>query len=119
MKKKNYMPKTPKEKGLLVGAIICIVIFIPCLIFIMEGIGIIPFLIIDSSFTGLFFSLVEESILKILNVTEETVNVGDQSVSRIFKQINPLEKTKGFIGIFSTNVTIGFCMGYNKYFMIK
>lgn len=46
MKKKNYMPKTPKEKGLFVGAIICIVIFIPCLIFIMEGIGIIPFLII-------------------------------------------------------------------------
>lgn len=40
------MPKTPKEKGLFVGAIICIVIFIPCLIFIMEGIGIIPFLII-------------------------------------------------------------------------
>jgi flagellar basal body-associated protein FliL len=46
MKKNNYMPKTPKEKGLFVGAIICIVIFIPCLIFIMEGIGIIPFLII-------------------------------------------------------------------------
>ena len=46
MKKKNYMPKTPKEKGLFVGAIICVVIFIPCLIFIMEGIGIIPFLII-------------------------------------------------------------------------
>ena len=46
MKKKNYMPKTPKEKGLFAGAIICIVIFIPCLIFIMEGIGIIPFLII-------------------------------------------------------------------------
>jgi flagellar basal body-associated protein FliL len=46
MKKKNYMPKTPKEKGLFVGAIICIVVFIPCLIFIMEGIGIIPFLII-------------------------------------------------------------------------
>ena len=46
MKKKNYMPKTSKEKGLFVGAIICIVIFIPCLIFIMEGIGIIPFLII-------------------------------------------------------------------------
>ena len=48
MKKNNnkYMPKTPKEKGLMVGAIICIVIFIPCLIFIMEGIGIIPFLII-------------------------------------------------------------------------
>ena len=46
MKKKSYMPKTPKEKGLFVGAIICIVIFIPCLIFIMEGIGIIPFLII-------------------------------------------------------------------------
>ena len=46
MKKKNYMPKTPKEKGLFVGAIICVVIFIPCLIFIVEGIGIIPFLII-------------------------------------------------------------------------
>ncbi len=46
MKKNNYMPKTQKEKGLFVGAIICIVIFIPCLIFIMEGIGIIPFLII-------------------------------------------------------------------------
>ncbi len=48
MKNNNnkYMPKTPKEKGLFVGAIICIVIFIPCLIFIMEGIGIIPFLII-------------------------------------------------------------------------
>lgn len=46
MKKNNYMPKTPKEKGLFIGAIICIVIFIPCLIFIMEGIGIIPFLII-------------------------------------------------------------------------
>ena len=48
MKKNNnkYMPKTPKEKGLMVGAIICVVVFIPCLIFIMEGIGIIPFLII-------------------------------------------------------------------------
>ena len=41
MKKNNnkYMPKTPKEKGLMVGAIICVVVFIPCLIFIMEGIG--------------------------------------------------------------------------------
>ena len=34
MKKNNnkYMPKTPKEKGLMVGAIICVVVFIPCLI---------------------------------------------------------------------------------------
>ena len=36
-----------KEKGLFVGMIVCIVIFIPCLIFIVEGIGIIPFLIIS------------------------------------------------------------------------
>ena len=46
MKKKNYMPKTPKEKGLFVGTIVCLVVFILSLVFIIEGIGIIPFLII-------------------------------------------------------------------------
>ena len=73
-----------------------------------------PFLVTDSSFVGLLFSFVEESILNILKVTEDTVNMGLQSVSKISKQTNPLEKTKGFIGIFSTNVTIGFCIGYKN-----
>ena len=49
-----------------------------------------------------------------LKVTEETVKTGDQSVSKIFKQINPFENTNGFIGIFPTKVTEGFCKGYNK-----
>ena len=53
-------------------------------------------------------------MLKILKVTEETVKTGLQSVSKISKQINPFEKTKGFIGIFSTNVTNGFCKGYKN-----
>ena len=53
-------------------------------------------------------------MLKILKVTEETVKTGLQSVSKISKQINPFEKTKGFIRIFSTNVTNGFCKGYKN-----
>ena len=58
--------------------------------------------------------MVDESILRTLNVTEETLNIGDQSVSKISKQTNPFEKTKGFIGVFSTHVTIGFCIGYKN-----
>ena len=56
----------------------------------------------------------DESILNILKVTADVVNIGDQSVSKISKQTNPFEKTKGFTGIWSTNVTVGFCMGYIK-----
>ena len=67
---------------------------------------------ISSSLAGFFFSVVDESMLRILNVTEETLNIGDQSVSKISKQTNPFEKTKGFIGIFSMKVTEGFCNGY-------
>jgi len=57
--------------------------------------------------------VVDESILRTLNVIEETLNMGDQSVSKISKQTNPFEKMKGFTGIFSMKVTEGFCIGYN------
>ena len=73
-----------------------------------------PFLVTDSSFVGLLFSFVEESILNILKVTEDTVNMGLQSVSKISKQTNPFEKTTGFTGILSTKVTEGFFKGYNN-----
>ena len=48
MEKNNrkFMPKTPKEKGLFAGALVCIGVFTFSLIFITIGIGIIPFLII-------------------------------------------------------------------------
>ena len=65
-----------------------------------------------SSLTGFFFSFVEESIDNTLKVTEDVFNIGDQSVSNIDKQINPFEKTYGLIGIFPTNVTSGFSIGY-------
>ena len=67
----------------------------------------------SSSLAGFFFSVVDESMLKMLKVTEETLKIGDQSVSKISKQTNPFEKTKGFTGIFSMKVTEGFCIGYN------
>ena len=44
-------------------------------------------------------TFVEESIDNILKVTEETLRQGDHSVSKIDKQMNPLEKTNGLIGI--------------------
>ena len=47
-----------------------------------------------------------------LKVTEETFKAGDQSVSNMDKQINPFEKTKGFIGILPTKVTAGLSIGY-------
>lgn len=48
MEKNNrkFMPKTPKEKGLFAGALVCIGVFTFSFIFITIGIGIIPFLII-------------------------------------------------------------------------
>ena len=65
-----------------------------------------------ASFKGFLFSFVEESIDNILNVTDETFNAGDHSVSSIDKQINPFEKTKGLIGILFTKVTAGLSIGY-------
>ena len=47
----------------------------------------------SSSLAGFFFSVVDESMLKMLKVTEETLKIGDQSVSKISKQTNPFEKT--------------------------
>jgi hypothetical protein len=48
MKNNNnkYMPKTPKEKGLFAGALVCMGVFVLSFAFIVMGIGIIPFLII-------------------------------------------------------------------------
>ena len=66
----------------------------------------------NSSFTGFLFTVVPDSILIILKVTDVIVKTGVQSVSNISKQINPLEKTYGLTGIFSTNVTEGFFNGY-------
>ena len=65
-----------------------------------------------ASVGGFIFFFVEESIDKILKVTEETFKAGDQSVSNMDKQINPFEKTKGFIGILPTKVTAGLSIGY-------
>ncbi len=49
-----------------------------------------------------------------LNVTVDTVNAADHSVSNIDKQINPFEKTYGLIGILLTKVTAGLSNGYKK-----
>lgn len=40
------MPKTPREKGLFAGALVCMGVFVLSFAFIVMGIGIIPFLII-------------------------------------------------------------------------
>ena len=48
----------------------------------------------------------------ILKAIVETFSDGDQSVSKIFKQINPFEKTKGLIGMFSIKVTAGLSIGF-------
>ena len=48
-----------------------------------------------------------------LKAIDETFNEGDHSVSNIFKQIKPFEKTKGLMGIWSTKVTAGLSIGYN------
>ena len=65
-----------------------------------------------SSLTGFFLIFVEESIDNILKVTEETLRQGDHSVSNIDKQMNPLEKTNGLIGIWlPIKVTAGLSYG--------
>ena len=46
MKNKNYMPKTPREKGMFVGALACIAVFTIAFIFIVLGVSIIPSLIV-------------------------------------------------------------------------
>ena len=46
-----------------------------------------------------------------LNVTVDTVNAADHSVSNIDKHINPFENTKGLIGTVPTNVTAGLSIG--------
>ena len=66
-----------------------------------------------SSLIGFLFSFVLESIDNILNAIWDIFNEGDHSLSKIFKQINPFEKTKGLTGIFSINVTEGLSKGYN------
>ena len=90
MKKKNYMPKTPKEKGLFVGAIICVVIFIPCLIFIVEGIGIIPFLIIALLAIGgaMAFALYARKIID-ARLKEEETNEGQPKAEEPVKKEAP------------------------------
>ena len=51
---------------------------------------------------------------KMLKVICDIFSDGDHSLSKIFKQINPLEKTNGFTGILSIKVTIGLSKGYKK-----
>ncbi len=46
MKNKNFMPKTPREKGMFVGALACIAVFTIAFIFIVLGVSIIPSLIV-------------------------------------------------------------------------
>lgn len=97
MKKKNYMPKTPKEKGLFVGMIICIVIFIPCLIFITEGIGIIPFLIIAllAIGGGLALALYARKIIDARLNEEEAAEGGtkkEEPAPAIKKEPEPVKK---------------------------
>lgn len=46
MKNKNFMPKTPREKGMFVGALACIAVFTISFIFIVLGVSIIPSLIV-------------------------------------------------------------------------
>ena len=41
-KKRNYMPKTPKEKGMFVGSLVCVGVFTFSLIMVTIGTGIIP-----------------------------------------------------------------------------
>ena len=65
-----------------------------------------------SSLNGFLFSFVAESIDKMLNTIWDIFKEGDHSLSKIFKQINPLEKTKGLIGILSIKVTAGLSKGY-------
>ena len=64
-----------------------------------------------SSLRGFLLSFVEESIDKILKTIWATLSEGDHSVSKIFKQIKPFEKTKGLIGILSIKVTAGLSKG--------
>ena len=95
MKKKNYMPKTPKEKGLFVGAIICIVIFIPCFIFIVEGIGIIPFLTIALLALGgsMAFGLYARKIIDARLKEEEAAEGGiKQEESAPAKEPEPVKE---------------------------
>ena len=74
----------------------------------------IPLAQIISSLAGFLFSLVWDSIDNILKVICDILNDGDQSLSKIFRQINPLEKTYGFIGILSIKVTVGLSKGYKN-----
>ena len=122
MKKKNYMPKTPKEKGLFVGAIICIVIFIPCLIFIMEGIGIIPFLIIALLAIGggmalAFYArkiidarLKEEEESEEQPKVEEPVKAKEPEPEPVFEEepapVQPVEKKKPNKAVFAVVIPI-------------
>ena len=70
-----------------------------------------PLAQILSSLNGFLFSLVEDNIDNILKAIWDIFNEGDQSFSKIFKQIKPLENTNGLTGIFSTNVTAGLSIG--------
>lgn len=90
MKKKNYMPKTPKEKGLFVGTIVCLVVFILSLVFIIEGIGIIPFLIIALLAIGgaMGFALYARKIID-ARLKEEEANEEQPKVEEPVKKEEP------------------------------
>lgn len=90
MKKKNYMPKTPKEKGLFVGTIVCLVVFILSLVFIIEGIGIIPFLIIAllAIGGGMGFALYARKIID-ARLKEEEANEEQPKVEEPAKAKEP------------------------------
>ena len=59
MEKNNrkFMPKTPKEKGLFAGTLVCVGLFTICLIFVTIGTGIIPFLILALLSLGIGMAL--------------------------------------------------------------